>query len=234
MRVIAIANNKGGVGKTATAHALGVAFSAAGYHVLMVDLDPQGTLTMACGVKDATGRSIATLMDDDGPNVPPLAKAVRALDRRLSLVPAERALAATEVALAERTLRERVLKRILAPVAGYYHVCLLDCPPSSGLLTINALTAAQGVLIPTQPNSADVGATQVFLETVRNVRGSFNLHLELLGILVTFYDGRLSHHRATLARLRAEKLPVFRTVIGRSIRVAEAVEAEQSIVTFLA
>ncbi len=234
MRVIAIANNKGGVGKTATTHALGVALASAGYHVLMVDLDPQGTLTTACGIRDAAGRSIATLLDDDGSNVPPLTRAMRPLARRLTLVPAERALSATETALAGRVLRERALKRILTPVSGYYHVCLLDCPPSCGLITINALTAAQAVLVPTQPQAADLAALKSFLATIDSVRANYNPRLELLGIVVTFYDDRLIHHRAIVAKMREDKLPLMETMIGRSIRVAEAVGAEQSIVDFVA
>ncbi|NLG26605.1 MAG: ParA family protein, partial [Chloroflexi bacterium] len=205
-----------------------------GFHVLMVDLDPQGTLTTACGVHDAPGRSIATLLNDESPIVPPITRAIRPIARRLSLVPADRTLSVTETNLTNRVLRERALRRVLTPVAGYYHVCLLDCPPSAGLITLNALTAAQGVLVPMQPQAADLAALTSFLATVDQVRNAYNARLELVGVLITFYDDRLVHHREIRTRLQEMNLPLMRTVIGRSIRVAEAVGAEQSVVEFVA
>jgi len=234
MRVLAVANQKGGVGKTATAHALGVALADEGCHVLLVDVDPQGGLTGACGIKDCVGWSLVELMESTTPGVPPLPKVIRSLTRRLSLIPTHSALAATEQNLVARPGRERTLKRALAPLWGYYHLCLLDCPPSLGLLTVNALVAADAVLIPTQPQAADISSLNPFLRAVDRVRATLNPSLRILGILVTFYDQRLRHHRDILEALEASDVPVLRTKIGRSIRVAEAVAAGESVVSYSA
>jgi chromosome partitioning protein len=232
MRTLAIANQKGGVGKTATTHALGVALASQGCHVLMVDLDPQGSLTVACGVEETAGRSIAELMESTTPGIPPLPRVIRPLMRGLSLIPSDVALAITEQRLVARAGREKVLKRVLTSVAAYYHVCLLDCPPSMGMLTTNALTASDAVLIPTQPQAADLAALELFLETVDAVRSTLNPQLKVLGILVTFYDGRLNHHREILHTLEERKLPIMHTKVGRSIRVAEAVGLRQSLLAY--
>jgi chromosome partitioning protein len=234
MRILAIANQKGGVGKTATTHALGVALANEGCHVLLVDLDPQGSLTNACGIKDCVGWSLVELMESTTPGVPPLPKVIRPLARRLSLIPTHGALAATQENLATRPGRERVLKRVLAPLGGYYHLCLIDCPPSLGLLTVNALVAAHAVLIPTQPQAADLYGLNQFLRTVDRVRVTLNPGLRILGILVTFYDQRLRHHREILEALEASGVPVLRTKIGRSVKVAEAVGAGESVVSYAA
>jgi len=232
MRILAIANQKGGVGKTATAHALGVALADEGCHVLLVDVDPQASLTAACGIKDCKGSSLVELMESTTPGIPPLPKVVRPLLRYLSLIPTHNALRITEQNMVMRAGRERVLKRALTPLAGYYQLCLLDCPPSLGLLTLNALVAADAVLVPTQPQAADLHSLNVFLRMVDRVRITLNPGLRLLGILVTFYDQRLRHHRDILETIVASNVPVFNTKIGRSIRVAEAVAAEESVVSY--
>ena len=232
MRVLAIANQKGGVGKTATTHALGVALADEGCHVLLVDVDPQASLTAACGIKDCRGWSLVELMESTTPGIPPVPRVIRPLLRHLSLIPAHSALGATEQNLATRAGRERVLKRVLTPLSAYYQLCLLDCPPSLGLLTLNALVAANAVLIPTQPQAADLYSLNLFLRAVDRVRATLNPNLRILGILVTFYDQRLLHHREILGILEASNVPVLHTKIGRSIRVAEAVAAGESVVSY--
>ncbi len=232
MRVLAIANQKGGVGKTATTHALGAALADGGYHVLLVDLDPRGSLTRACGVKDCAGWSLVELMESKPPGTSLLPKVIRPLARRLSLIPTYDALQATEEGLLTQPERERVFRRILAPLWGYYHICLLDCPPSLGLLTVNALVAASGVLIPTRPQAADLYSLNLFLRAVDRVRATLNPSLRTLGILFTFYDPRLRHHQEVLEILQASDVPVLRTKIGQGIRVAEAVGAGESEVSY--
>ena len=239
VRTLAIANQKGGVGKTTTTHALGIALADKGYRVLLVDLDPQGTLTWACGVRETTfgargtpARTLASIMDSDPPDVASLPGVIRPVVRRLSVLVSDNALVATQAKLSARHGREKVLQSILNVLSGYYHLCLIDCPPSMGLLTLNALVCANAVLIPTQPLVADLAALPPFIQMINSVRQTYNPGLQLMGILVTFYDRRLIHHAEMLRSLEATRLPVMRTTIRRGIRVAESVGLSQSILTY--
>lgn len=230
MRTIAIANHKGGVGKTATAHALGAALSLT-RRVLLVDTDPQASLSAACGVRDAAGHSLAEVLGGAEPGTLPLRDAIRPITDTLALVPADIALATTELALVSRMGRENALRRALTTLRGY-DVCVIDCPPSLSLLTVNALAAADGVLVPTMPQAADLRGLGLFLATVSQLREQVNPGLELLGVLVTCLDARLLHHQEALDALRGAGLPLFDTTIGRSVRVAEAAGAGESVITF--
>lgn len=235
MKTIAIANHKGGVGKTATSHALGTALSSMGHRVLLVDADPQSSLTAACGVQ-AAGESLAEVLGGAAAGVQPLGKIlVDVADVEtavLHLAPADIALSSNELGLVQRIGREYVLKNALATVARAYDVCLIDCPPSLGMLTVNALAAADVAIIPTQPQISDVRGLVLFLETVNGIRVAINPGLKILGVLVTFYDGRTIHHRDAVQTLIDQGLPLFDTMIGRSIRVAEAPAAGESVVTY--
>jgi chromosome partitioning protein len=228
MKVLAIANQKGGVGKTATARNLGALLAEGGRRVLLVDADPQGSLTGACGVEDAQGHSLAEVFAQDMP----IAKAVTDLGGGLRLLPSDIALSPQELALVSRLGRESILRRALATVATDFDVCVVDCAPSLGLLVVNALVAADGVIVPTQPQAADLRGLRLFLDTLDEVRAALNPGLQLVGILVTFYDGRLNHHQAALELLRSARLPLFTAMIGRSVRVAEAAGAGQSMTEF--
>ncbi len=235
MKVIAIANHKGGVGKTATCHALGAALAAIGQRVLMVDIDPQASLANACDVQ-APGDSLAEVIGGAVAGRLPLGKILVDVSdietAVLHLAPGDIALSSNELGLVQRIGREYVLKNALATVAGGYDVCLIDCPPSLGMLTVNALAAADVVIIPTQPQISDVPGLVLFLETVGNIRAAINPGLKVLGVLVTFYDGRTVHHRDAVQTLTDQGLPLFKTMIGRSIRVAEAPAAGESAVTY--
>ena len=232
MVILTVANHKGGVGKTATVHALGVVLADLGRRVLMVDCDPQASLSGACGVLDAEGQSLAEVIGGTLPGSVAMADVLQDLGGGLRLCPSDLALAGSELGLTSRMGREAVIARALAGVAGDYDVCLLDCPPSLGLLTIGALTAAEAVLIPTQAEIMALRGLRLFLQSVDQVRTALNPGLQVLGVLVTFYDGRLVHHRQGLEAMQAGGLPVLPVQIGRSVRVAEAAALGQSVVTF--
>ncbi|MCI0649939.1 MAG: ParA family protein [Chloroflexi bacterium] len=234
MRVIAIANHKGGVGKTASTHALGTALGELGQRVLLVDVDPQSSLTAACGVDTAANESLAEVLGGVAPGQLSLPDVLLDVGDGLPihLVPADIALAPNELGMVQRYGRESLLQSALAAVSRTYDVCLIDCPPSLGLLTVNALRAATAVIIPTQPQISDLRGLKLFLDTIVQIRQEINPRLEILGILVTFLDSRLIHHQDALATMRGQGLPVFEVRIGRSVRVAEAAAAGESIVIY--
>lgn len=230
MQSIAVANHKGGVGKTATAHALATALAQAGRRVLMVDVDPQAALTTSNQVK--IKHSLADVIGGSKPGLQSLAGITVKVAPNLDLAPASKDLADCELGLTQRLGRETVLKKALASVAGKYDVAIIDCPPSLGLLTVNALAAANAVVIPTQPSAVDLRGLVAFKDTLDQIRQELNPKLCLLGILVTFYDRRYSNHQAAIEALEKSGLPIFTTRISRSVRVAEAAEVGESIITY--
>lgn len=223
MRTIAIANHKGGVGKTATAHTLAVLAAEAGQRVLLVDVDPQSSLTEALGV-NAEGSSLAEVLEGDK-----LARSVLVSVNGLDLLPADIALSKTERNLVNRNYRESLLSKALAGLD--YDLCIIDCPPSQSLLTVNALVAADQVLIPTLPQVSDLRGLRLFIDTLDDIKPG-NPDLQLLGVLMTFFDNRLVLHREALAMLLEQGVNVLETKIGRSIRVAEAPGFRETIITY--
>lgn len=217
MSILAIANQKGGVAKTATCHALGDALAAGGLRVLMVDADPQGSLTRAAGLNDCAGHSLAEVLQPGGLA---LADIIQELQNGLYIAPADIALAGVELALTARFGRENVLKKALARVTGF-DLALIDCPPSLGLITLNALVAAQGLIIPTQPMASDLRGVALFMQTVDQVKEELNPGLDLLGLLLTFFDGRLNFHKAAIEAIQAAGLDLLPVYIGRSVRGAD-------------
>jgi chromosome partitioning protein len=224
LRTIAVANHKSGVGKTATVHALGAALAERGRRVLMVDLDPQATLTAFCGVESAAGMSMAEVFGGALPGVVPLWDTLREVvpGLYLFLAPSDLALAAAELGLISRMGREEVLRKILSTVADDFDVAILDCPSSLGPLSVNALTAAQAVLVPTQPHIPDLRALWFFLATLEQIKHELNRNIETLGILVTQYDWRLPHHRAAVDAMHAARLPVLQVGLGQPASSANA------------
>ncbi len=220
-QTIACANQKGGVGKTTTVVNLGSYLALAGERVLLVDLDPQGNATSGLGLdRNVIERSVYDAVID-GTRIRDLS-VPGPLDR-FDVVPSAIALAGAEVELAPVEGRERRLGRLLAEIAADYDYILIDCPPSLGLLTVNALTAADSVLIPLQCEYYALEGLTQLLATIDLVRDHLNPDLALKGVLLTMYDGRtkLSADVAAEAR-RHLGSRVYETVIPRSVRLSEA------------
>jgi chromosome partitioning protein len=226
-RVIAVANQKGGVAKTTTVASLGAAFAATGLRVLLVDLDPQSSLTFSLGLDpDVVEPSITDVLLKGLA----LSDVVHATDDGVHLVPSTIELAGAEPQLLGRPGREFVLREALANSLDEYDVILLDCSPSLGVLTLNALTAADAVIVPVQCEMLSHRGVGQLLDTIADVQRILNKDLSVLGLLPTMYDGRTTHARAILADLENRyELPVMAPPIPKSIRFAEAPAVGRSV-----
>ncbi|MEX2553462.1 MAG: ParA family protein [Actinomycetota bacterium] len=231
-RIVAVVNQKGGVGKTTSTINLGAALAEEGARVLLVDFDPQGALSAGLGLNphamDTTvynlllDRSV-TLADVVSPSKIP----------GLDLIPSNIDLSAAEVLLVNEVAREQLLKSALAPAQGTYNYILIDCPPSLGLLTVNALTAADAVLIPLECEYFALRGMALLMETVAKVKERLNPALEVLGIVATMLDARTIHGREVLSRVSeafGDKL--FKTVIHKTIKFSEAPVVGEPILTY--
>ena len=231
-RIMAMCNQKGGVGKTTSTINLGAALAEYGRRVLLVDFDPQGALSVGLGVNPLQlDRTVYNLLMDSDIHVDDilLKTAVPGLD----LLPSNIDLSAAEVQLVGEVAREQILGRALAPVRDDYDVILIDCQPSLGLLTVNALTAAHSVIIPLECEFFALRGVALLIQTIDKVRDRLNPQLELEGILATMYDARTLHGREVLARLlEAFGDGVFHTVINRTVRFPETTVAGEPITTY--
>jgi chromosome partitioning protein len=220
-RVLAVVNQKGGVGKTTTAVNLAAALAQQGRRVLLVDLDPQGNATMGSGVdKRAVARTVYQALLGLGELA-----GIRTRSEKggYDLVPANRDLAGAEVELVELPARETRLKSALEPIAADYDYILIDCPPSLSLLTVNALAAAQRVLIPMQCEYYALEGLSDLVGTIKRVRANLNPGLEIAGLLRTMYDPRNMLSQQVSRELEAHfGDKVFRTLVPRNVRLAEA------------
>jgi chromosome partitioning protein len=230
-RIYAIAQQKGGVGKTTTVINLGAALADAGKRVLLVDLDPQGALTAGVGENpSAIAQTIYEVLRNGRAE---LSSVIRNTSFQADLVPANIDLAAAEIELTSEPGRERILAEKLIPVAAQYDFVLIDCPPSLGLLTLNALTAATDVLIPVQTQYFALRGLDLLLTTIHKVKGRINSALEIRGILPTMVDNRTIHAREVMEELRnTYGQLVCKTVIPQTIKIADAQVAAQSIHQF--
>lgn len=202
MAVIAVANQKGGVAKTTTTHNLGVALAAAGKKVLMVDLDSQASLTISTGLEPLEMQR--TIVDVLRKDAAPIGECVYSITERLHIIPSIIDLAPMEMELLSRASREKILDRALKPVRESYDFILIDCPPQLSILTINALSCADGVLIPVKTDYlAYRGLTQL-QDSIQEVQELINPGLKVLGVIATLYDTRVTDDREILELLKKE------------------------------
>ena len=230
MITIALANQKGGVGKTTSTLALGSLLAQSGRRVLLVDMDPQSSLTQWLGINPAS--SLADVIGGAESGTLAMPAIIRQLSPGMDLAPSDLTLSACELGLVQRWGRENVLKAALSKVPDY-DVCLVDCPPSLGLLTVAALTAAAGVLVPTLPAAADLRGLRLFLGTLEKLKAAgLNPGLQLVGIIVCQYDKRLNSHKQALEAIQAAGLPVILPPVPRSVRAQEAAGAKQPLTAY--
>jgi len=230
-RIIAMCNQKGGVGKTTTAINLASALAGYGRKVLVVDFDPQGALSAGLGVVAHDIKTIYDLMVEKDLNVEEVI--VKTSVKNLDVIPANIDLSAAEVQLVNEVAREQILARILRPILENYDVIIIDCQPSLGLLTVNALTAAHGVVIPLNCEFFALRGVALLIETIEKVRDRLNPAIKLDGILATMYDPRTLHAREVVERLyEAFGNQVFDTIVNRTVKFPDATIAALSITEF--
>ena len=231
-RIIALCNQKGGVGKTTTTINLGAALAEYGRRVLIVDFDPQGAASVGLGVNPhELDQTVYTLLMERGAHLPDIVR--RTAVPGLDVVPANIDLSAAEVQLVGEVARESVLARALRPAEAEYDVVLIDCQPSLGLLTVNALTAAHGVLIPLECEFFALRGVALLIESVEKVRDRLNPRLQIDGIVGTMHDPRTLHSREVLSRVReAFGDQLMHTVIGRTVKFPDSSVAAEPITTY--
>src|SRR6266487_4079047 len=231
-KVLALCNQKGGVGKTTSTINLGAALSEFGRRVLLVDFDPQGALSVGLGVQPhQLDRTAYNLIMEPGVSIDDilLKTGVPGMD----LLPSNIDLSAAEVQLVGEVAREQTLSRVLTPIVLDYDFVLIDCQPSLNLLTVNALTAAAEVIVPLECEFFSLRGVALLIDTIEKVRERLNPKLKLAGILATMYDGRTLHGREVFARVvEAFGDSVFDTVISRTVRFPETTVAGEPITTW--
>jgi chromosome partitioning protein len=231
-KCIAVANQKGGSGKTTTTRSLAAALAERGRRVLMVDLDPQASLSEGCGIElhRLTHTTYHVLIGSAR-----LPEVLTRVGDRVDVAPANIHLAAAELQLVNMNRREDKLRNALKPLRGEYDYVLVDCPPSFGLLTVNALSAADSVLIPMACDYYTMLGVRLLLDTVREIQAEVNPDLKIEGVLPTRYDARTLHAREILEQTRqalGEGVRVFDSIVRESVRFKEAPITGRSILEY--
>jgi chromosome partitioning protein len=231
-RIISLANQKGGVGKTTSTISLGAALGELGQRVLLVDFDPQGALSVGVGVNSMElEQTVYNLLLDRSTRFEDVVVKTNVMG--VELLPGNIDLSAAEVVLVSEVAREQALKRVLSAIREAYDYVLIDCPPSLGLLTVNALTASDEVIIPLECEFFALRGMALLVDTIEKVRDRLNPELEIKGVVPTMYDGRTIHAREVLSRVReAFGTRLFSTTIPRTVRFAEAPVAGEPILTY--
>jgi chromosome partitioning protein len=230
--ILLVANQKGGVGKTTTVLNLAAALANLGYATLMVDLDPQASLTLNLGFEDEEN-NLATVLGITERGTKSLTDIIRPIAGALDLAPGDILLSRTELGLVVRAAREYQLQRALEPLQQRYDYIVIDAPPSLGLLVVNALIAAHWVVVPTQLDTVALRGLGLFIETMGDVEAEYGRCARLLGVLATMVDLRPVHARDVLTVLQQrEDLRTFATAIPRTIRFSEAIVVKQALVEY--
>ncbi|MDP9068082.1 MAG: AAA family ATPase [Actinomycetota bacterium] len=231
-RIIALANQKGGVGKTTTTISLGAALAELDRSVLLVDFDPQGGCALGLGIEPGSlDLSVYNALLDRSCAVEDVV--LKTSVPNLELLPSNIDLSAAELLLVQEVAREQTLMRVLAPLRVKYDFILIDCPPSLGLLTINALTAADGVIVPLECEYYALRGMALLMDSIERIRERLNPRLQIDGILATMFDNRTVHSREVLERVEdAFGSWIFDTKIRKTIRFAEAPVAGEPILTY--
>lgn len=238
-KVIAIANQKGGVGKTTTAVNLGVALGISGKKVLLIDADPQGSLTKSCKIDNADADKLEVTLSElmayemtgEDKDYLLLNNSIKQFET-VDLIPSNISLSGTETALFNCMSRESVLKRTIEPLKQKYDVILIDCMPSLGMMTINALVAADSVIIPCEPSFLSVKGLDLLLHSIAKIKRQINPGLKIDGVLMTMVDSRTINAREITSALRdamGNSINVFNIEIPRSVRATECPNAGESI-----
>ncbi|MEA2507582.1 MAG: chromosome partitioning protein [Actinomycetota bacterium] len=231
-RIVALANQKGGVGKTTTAINLGAALAELGEKILLVDFDPQGGCSLGLGIEPSgLELSVYNALLDRSCQVEDVI--LKTHVQGLELLPSNIDLAAAELMLVQEVAREQSLMRTLAPLRVNYDFILIDCPPSLGLLTINALTAADSVIVPLECEYYALRGMGLLMDSIARIKERLNPRLQVDGIVATMYDNRTLHSREVLERVHEAFGPrLFETTIRKTIRFAEAPVVGEPILTY--